>query len=149
MYQNLKNQKRSLPTFLFQVIVATCFLAAFSIYVLAVQFKYDDAARGFGKALYFALVIFGGGLSYDCAKTILFMQQSSFLRFVCHLGESVAHLIFVIALCLISAYSFNQHWTYAGQIAYLLALLWLYFVIDSSSKAIEVVTARQGPAAGA
>jgi len=137
---NIPRRKISFTVFAAQLIVAIAILLFFSAYVWLVQIKYDGAKVGYERALFYSFLIFGAGFSYDCAKRILFLPQPQFLSFIKHLGEALLHLLFILALGAASAYLLNIGYTFAGQLSYLMALGWLWFLISSSSLALEVAS---------
>lgn len=123
---------------LLQLVVSALILLFFSAYLWFVQLKYDGSKVGYERALFYALLVFGAGFSYDCAKRILFLPQAQFVEFGRHLGEAVLHLLFIIVMGVASGLFFSVRYTFAGQLAYLMALGWLWFFISSSTLALEV-----------
>lgn len=132
-----------LKVFAMQLIVAILILLIFSAYVWLVQIKYDETEVGYKRALFYSLLIFGAGFSYDCAKRIIFLPQSQFISFIKHLGEAFLHLFFVLALSTVSAILLKIGHTFPGQLSFLIAVGWLWFLISSSTLAIEVASENE------
>jgi len=112
----------------------------FSIYVWGIQLKYETLKVGWERAFFYSLLIFGASFSYDCAKKILFLDQSTFIPFVKKFGESAFDLIIFILFGIGSAFFISIDYTVAGQLCYIAAIAWELFLINSISKAIETVT---------
>jgi hypothetical protein len=131
-------RKVSIRILFVQFLVAASVFLIFSVYVWFLQLKYDGAKVGYERALFYALLVFGAGFSYDSAKRVMFMPQSQFKEFWKHLREALAHMVFIICLVSASAFLFNVGYTLPGQLAYLFALGWLWFLLSSSTSALEI-----------
>ncbi|AVG16857.1 hypothetical protein CFN79_13910 [Chromobacterium vaccinii] len=124
--------------FLLQLAVAFFILLLFSAYVWGVQLKYDATKVGYERAFFYALLVFGAGVSYDCAKKILFLEQPTFIPFAKKFGESVFDICVIILFCAGTAFLLNIGYTVAGQFLYIAALGWVWFAIKSITGAIDV-----------
>jgi len=127
-----------------QGITALLVFLLFSVYVWGAQLKYDEAKFGYERALFYAMLILGAGLSYDTGKAILLMPQARFRSFGAHLGASALHIMSILLLCVASVFLLNGGHTFPGQLVYVAALGWLWFLVSSFSKALEILVKSEG-----
>ena len=139
---NYKKSSFSIGMFLIQLGVAILILFMLSAYVWAVQLSYDSSIIGYERAFFYSLIIFGAGLSYDCAKKILFLEQSVFLRFAKKFFESMLDIGILVVLCALTTFFLSINYTVVGQLLYIAVFGWLWFVVNSISCALEEVASE-------
>ncbi len=128
------------PVFLIQLAIAFAILFIFSTYVWGIQLKYDATKVGYERAFFYTLIVFGAGFSYDSAKKILFLEQGIFIPFAKSFGHSAFDIFIIIVLCAGTAFFLNIDYIIAGQLLYIGALGWVWFLVNSISEAIEVAS---------
>lgn len=136
-------KNKEVPLFSFRQAFAALFIfVLFSLYVWAVQVKYEASTVGYERALLFSLGVFGAGFSYDCAKKICFLLPSQFKVFwanFCSLGVDV---FVVLGFTILSGLAFKYlPVVWVGQLLYLVALGWILFLINSATGALEAAAA--------
>ncbi|MFI8737244.1 hypothetical protein ACIGKM_15145 [Ectopseudomonas toyotomiensis] len=137
---NTVQTKISFPLYLLQIATSSLILFIFSLYVWLLQINYDKSIAGYKKALFFSLIIFGAGFSYDYAKKILFLKQETFRKFGKNLFESA---IQIIAICLLAAASItftSMSFVILGQVFYVATLGWTLLVVNSLIRVIETAS---------
>lgn len=135
--------KQSVLVLLGQIFVAFLILLFFSLYVFALQEHYDTIIKsyaGYKRAFFFTLLILASGIAYDCAKKVLFLKQSSFINFFKHLAESVVAIVIFLILCLLTAYTLDAGYIFAGQLVFIGLMGWELVVISSIAKTIDDAT---------
>ena len=140
----MSKKNKEIPRFsISQTIASLLIFIIFSLYVWLVQIAYEQATAGYKKALFFSLGVFGAGLSYDCAKKILFLLPSQYKQFWEHFCSSGIHLFVIAVLTILSglALQFLPVLPWVGQLLYLIALGWVWFFINSAPAALEVAAA--------
>lgn len=136
----LSKQNKEVPRFsLRQTFASLLIFFIFSLYVWLVQIHYEQATAGYEKALYFSLGVFGAGFSYDCAKKIFFLLPSQFKQFWGHFCSLGIDLFAVTGFTILSGVAFQfLPVLWVGQLLYLVALGWVWFLINSATAALEV-----------
>lgn len=137
---NTTPPKPSLMLYLAQTTTSALILLIFSTYVWILQLNYDESTEGYKRALFFALMIFGGGFSYDCAKKILFLKQNVFIKFSKSLLESFVQLLAITLLGLASITFTNMSHIIIGQALYIATLSWTLLALNSLAKAIKTAS---------
>ncbi|KAF1067571.1 MAG: hypothetical protein GAK45_01625 [Pseudomonas citronellolis] len=132
---------------LVQLAVASALFLLFSAYVWLVQLNLEQldnsGASGYWKALLFALVIFGGGFAYDCAKAIALLPRPAFERFIEALFESLVHLLGILLAIIGSAALAIQYpqYPWLGNMVGGLALLGVLLFSRSLLRTVASATA--------
>jgi hypothetical protein len=137
---NTVQPKISFPLYAVQIATSALVLFIFSLYVWLLQLNYDKSITGYKKALFFSLIIFGAGFSYDCAKRILFLKQEIFRKFGENLLESIVQILAISLLGAASITFTSMGFVIAGQALYVATLGWTLLVVNSLVKAIETAS---------
>lgn len=132
-------KKISLLVLCAQIVIASLILLLFSTYLWGVQLKYDSSIVGYERALFYTLLVFGAGFSYDSAKKILFLDQFTFILFAKRFLHSIFDIFVIICLCILTAIFLDIGYTLVGQLLYIGALGWVWFAINSITGAIDVI----------
>lgn len=116
-------------------------------YVWLIQLQYDEAAKAsvwtgrIWMPIFYALAVAAAGFSYDCAKSILFLNEATFKKFLAHIWDAFIYFI-VLAFAMAGAtYLLSLHEPgarFAGQAIYLVGLVILWYAIQSVSNALDV-----------
>ena len=138
-----------------QIAFAALIMLAFGSYVWLIQLQYDEAAKATAwtgriwMPIFYAITVSAAGFSYDCAKSILFLEQGIFKQFVTLIFEAFAFLILIIFLMLAAFYLLNFSTPGArffGQLSYLTGLAATWYAIQSTSRAITLAANAGGSA---
>lgn len=140
----MDKKNKEVPIFsIRQTIAAILIFGVFTLYVWLIQLKYESASIGYERAFLFSLGILGAGFSYDCGKKILFLLPSQFKKFWAHFCSLGVDLFAVLGFTLLSGLALKLlPVTWVGQLIYLIALGWVWALINSATSTIEAVTAK-------
>lgn len=138
----MSKTNKEVPVFsLRQTFAALLIFFVFTLYVWLIQVKYESAKIGYDRAFLFSLGVFGAGFSYDCGKKILFLLPDQFKKFWEHFCSLGVDLFAVLGLTILSGLALKYlPVLWVGQLIYLVALGWVWALINSATSAIEAVT---------
>lgn len=147
MKSNQKPVHRSFPIFSCQLIVAALIMFGMGTYVWLIQLQYDAAAKEtvwtgrIWMPVFYALIVGAAGFSYDCAKTIIFLTEIKFKKFLAYVRDAFIYSFVVILSMVGATYLLSVDLPgarFAGQIIYLVGLGFVWWAIQSVSGALTV-----------
>jgi hypothetical protein len=110
------------------------------VYLWGIQTSYDSVNvknAPWLKLFLFALIIVGGGLSYDCAKAVGSLPEARFWVFFKQLGRTFLFAMLAVACCAICAGFANVFNPTSALFMYLAALVFVTLAIHSTYKLVE------------
>jgi hypothetical protein len=126
-----------------QIIIALTVFFVFSLYIWVFQLTLEHTNNGLIKASLFAVIIFSGGVSYDIAKHLIFLDGQRFSKFMREIKKLSAHLALFGTLIVISAILLSRETfapKYFGAWFYLFSLIDIYWLILHAAQAIKEAT---------
>lgn len=142
-----KPAPRSRLLLLCQLIISALIMLGMGTYVWMIQIQYDEAAKAIvwkGRIwmpVFYALTVAAAGFSYDCAKSILFLPEATFKKFLAYAGDTLLSSSLIVIALFAGTYllSFNEAGArFAGQMIYLVGLANVWWAIHSASGALNV-----------
>jgi hypothetical protein len=147
MESTQKPAPRSLPILFCQLIFAALIMFGMGAYVWLIQLQYDEAAKAtvwtgrIWMPVFYALTVAAAGFSYDCAKSIIFLTEANFKKFLAYVRDAFISSIIVIVAMVAATYLLSVDLSgarFAGQIIYLVGLGFVWWAVQSVSGALTV-----------
>lgn len=112
---------------LMRVFAALVVFALLAFYVWCAQDVYDRTTDKFGRIALYALLVFGAGLSYDCAKAILLMPRPELTQRVL---MPMALLSIVLVTAIVTVLFTLAGWPLSAMLVYVGGLSYALFGFD-------------------
>jgi uncharacterized membrane protein len=118
---------------LVRIAVSLILFVIAGLYVYGIQLKYDKEKSELTKTITYLFLILGAGLTYDCLKAAIFLEEAKIFSFARSLAKSIISFAAVIACAAVTAIFINKGILWGGAIMYavLMAHMW-HLVVDTT-----------------